>query len=582
MRELSPVLRAVVNSGLLKDHLLTCYRKGRPSMTERERILHDSVTPRRGNQDTMTVSDSEHRTSRRNSSDDPSVSSTHSLRHVSSNSRVHPRASNHISDLKSRSHEKTSQSRDLKSRSHDHHHKTPKRKRSIEDNSAVWTEHVSSSGRVYFYNKKEDKSQWEKPSGNIKKPKEGLTSPVGKSSSRQTSNTSSVKASHTSTPRTHLRSQNDMNHRDGHRKPRHDHHLGHRGEGKDKERTGHSSVYRNSHSRSVSRSPGGMKHQADKIPVKHEHTGIPALSPITPKSKPVLVSPTTPASRSTPPHFIDLANRNGNPANTVDSLDLRTPTPYSSRQKLEYASHLALNGPSTPVVSVHSLMCSTQPVIMDTSGLHPLQKALMLQNQFSQQQQSYDSSLCFTPQPALPTRLSQPGSHPSSPRIQSPITRTPPILTPSIGQPIQGNIFKIPANIHVATYSPVVSMQGVVSSLQAASMHTAMSRLGYTTMDGYSFPDVSSLKTNLQSVTVNDELVDKSLVDGWTKHNDAIQSQVDGCVRNTLEVSVTDSIHISTRESVSQLRLEAVKLSTMTTDVRLSAFNSLMEEINNR
>ncbi len=41
------------------------------------------------------------------------------------------------------------------------------------------------------------------------------------------------------------------------------------------------------------------------------------LSPITPKSKPVLVSPTTPASRSTPPHFIDMANRNGNPANTV-------------------------------------------------------------------------------------------------------------------------------------------------------------------------------------------------------------------------------------------------------------------------
>ncbi len=100
------------------------------------------------------------------------------------------------------------------------------------------------------------------------------------------------------------------------------------------------------------------------------------------------MSPTTPASRSTPPHFIDLANRNGNPANTVsmpdygntlippiymqvDSLDLRTPTPYSSRQKLEYASHLALNGPSTPVVSVHSLMCSTQPVIMDTSGKLP-------------------------------------------------------------------------------------------------------------------------------------------------------------------------------------------------------------------
>lgn len=34
----------------------------------------------------------------------------------------------------------------------------------------VWTEHRSSSGRIYFYNKKLDKSQWERPTkGTVKR-----------------------------------------------------------------------------------------------------------------------------------------------------------------------------------------------------------------------------------------------------------------------------------------------------------------------------------------------------------------------------------------------------------------------------
>lgn len=48
-------------------------------------------------------------------------------------------------------------------RSHDKP-STPNRKRghdSIEDD--IWTEHTSSSGRVYYYNKRLDKSQWERP-----------------------------------------------------------------------------------------------------------------------------------------------------------------------------------------------------------------------------------------------------------------------------------------------------------------------------------------------------------------------------------------------------------------------------------
>ena len=39
-----------------------------------------------------------------------------------------------------------------------------------DDGEDVWTEHKSSSGRIYFYNKKLDKSQWEKPTkGTVKK-----------------------------------------------------------------------------------------------------------------------------------------------------------------------------------------------------------------------------------------------------------------------------------------------------------------------------------------------------------------------------------------------------------------------------
>lgn len=33
----------------------------------------------------------------------------------------------------------------------------------------VWTEHKSSSGKVYYYNKRLDKSQWEKPEKVVRK-----------------------------------------------------------------------------------------------------------------------------------------------------------------------------------------------------------------------------------------------------------------------------------------------------------------------------------------------------------------------------------------------------------------------------
>ena len=76
------------------------------------------------------------------------VSSNHVHNHTSPKSRD-PGLSSHDPDI--RSHNDPS---------------TPNRKRghdNMEDD--VWTEHTSSSGRVYYYNKRLDKSQWERPTG---------------------------------------------------------------------------------------------------------------------------------------------------------------------------------------------------------------------------------------------------------------------------------------------------------------------------------------------------------------------------------------------------------------------------------
>ena len=39
----------------------------------------------------------------------------------------------------------------------------------VEEEECVWTEHASSQGKVYYYNKALDKSQWEKPDVVIKR-----------------------------------------------------------------------------------------------------------------------------------------------------------------------------------------------------------------------------------------------------------------------------------------------------------------------------------------------------------------------------------------------------------------------------
>ncbi len=129
-----------------------------------------------------------HSRSGRNSSEDPDIACTHPDKYPSSNTRHHPQA-----EVQSKTPSEATRHGvwvcgcvlmlDINRLSpsgsnHVYNHVTDKakscdsagppngkRRRSLDkdDLEDVWTEHTSSSGRTYYYNKKLDKSQWSAP-----------------------------------------------------------------------------------------------------------------------------------------------------------------------------------------------------------------------------------------------------------------------------------------------------------------------------------------------------------------------------------------------------------------------------------
>lgn len=71
-------------------------------------------------------------------------------------------ASNHV-------HNHVSKSGETKSRDQTSTNGKRRRSKEADNQDDVWTEHTSSSGRTYYYNKRLDKSQWEQPSPMLKK-----------------------------------------------------------------------------------------------------------------------------------------------------------------------------------------------------------------------------------------------------------------------------------------------------------------------------------------------------------------------------------------------------------------------------
>ena len=106
-------------------------------------------------------------------------------------------------------------------------------------------------------------------------------------------------------------------------------------------------------------------------------------------------------------------------------------------------------------------------------------------------------------------------------------------------------MFTMPGNVHTGTYNPGMAMPAMVSSLQAASLHTPMSRLGYASMDGYNFLDLTSINTSVQQSPMrNLDMVEKNLTESWVKHNDFLQSQVSAICFSLVQLPFLCYMHI--------------------------------------
>ena len=179
---------------------------------------------------------------------------------------------------------------------------------------------------------------------------------------------------------------------------------------------------------------------------------------------------------------------------------------------------------------------------VDATGLHPLQRALLLQNQHMLQQQQQtppyltaggvDTSLQTTPT-ALPHHMTTIQSHPSSPILQSPVsiphgTGLPGYTPQHAGiqplTPVQPNLFALPQGV-----SPNcdLSLSSQFSVLSSKVMSKPVSRLAYlaSSPELLQFPDLTGLQQVVGS-QVSMQMVDRMLATCWLQHNETISKQV--------------------------------------------------------
>lgn len=230
---------------------------------------------------------------------------------------------------------------------------------------------------------------------------------------------------------------------------------------------------------------------------------------------------------------------------------------------------------------------------MDAAGLHPLQKALLIQNQV--QSYTVEPNLTVTPVvQAIPHHMTQQQSHPNSPLIQSPIsihqhgTRTPimygtqaAIQAAQPMTPVQPRVFPIPGGTPHGTFDPAMNIPGGFVTMNSPTLCTPMSRLGYQRTDSTQFPDPSKLENGGAS-QVNMELFNRELAEPWNQYNNQIQQQIESCQLESLQRRTTETIFLSSKLARSRLRLETSQVSTNSRDNRLSGLRNVIEDISSR
>lgn len=458
------------------------------------------------------------------SANDSTLQSGRGEKGVSSNTRPHPQA-----ELREGS----------KHASNHLHNHTPsrsgdrKRKHNEdEEEQDIWTEHKSSSGRIYYYNKRLDKSQWEKPlKGNLKKLKSEPQTP--KSSLPQTGSHSSSKShSHTS-KRSHVGSS---------------HHGGsHHHSSSERRSTHHSSLRKAEKKSSVTTTPTST----------HQKSGVLSVtSPPTPLSSSglIIVSPTgqhiSSSASQTPTQIVNHSSRHFlHQYNTPESPLVNSQVVIGAPYIMDQSS--VPSTPLQPVITYGGNMIGT-PVTpgAEGSGLHPLQRALILQNQYSQ---------VYTP--------TQPPVTPPFHMVHVSHSQSAPVT------PINSNMSQFPTQ-----YTETVP-------LMSQKFQSPMSRLGRWTGNGtgdeVEFPDPNSLKP-LPQLPAGD-LFNRVLADVlWTSQYEMTQKQIDHAHLESLSRTTVDYGYHCGQLARSLLSLECCRIKTVSRTIRLTDLNKLKEVIEKR
>ena len=177
------------------------------------------------------------------------------------------------------------------------------------------------------------------------------------------------------------------------------------------------------------------------------------------------------------------------------------------------------------------------------AGLHPLQKALLIQQKIQQlppQQQTPPTA----PPTAIPHHMTggAPPSHSGSPVVQSPITLTPggtayslPMVPQPLSQPLtplQQNVFTMPAGGGAPTnFDPSVLGAQSQQVLSSQVLQKVVSKLAYlgNSPELMQYPDMTGLEKPAAvpgGSQVNPELVERELAVLWLRHSEHLAKQV--------------------------------------------------------
>lgn len=185
-------------------------------------------------------------------------------------------------------------------------------------------------------------------------------------------------------------------------------------------------------------------------------------------------------------------------------------------------------------------------VVCVFAGLHPLQRALLIQQKI--QQHPPHQTPPTAPPTAIPHHMTggAPPSHSGSPIVQSPAPLTPgtpgggggapPVysisMVPNPMTPLQQGVFALPAGGTPASFDPsILAAQSQQPVLTSQVLQKVVSKLAYlgTSTDLMRFPEVSGLDKQAAlpgGSQVNQELVERELGVLWLRHQEHLSKQV--------------------------------------------------------